>query len=219
MSSIVIYMTESKKFAYRTLPLSFEGVWKEGDKIKSEDGSEICTIFKIVPNTKENCSYYSTVIANVNKQDKPVLPKILFRDRPILSKFIKPLQTTIYDPKSISFLNASNLKREDFNIPNIIKCFTYLKVNEQKIDCKVIKMNDTNTLTFDFISKYMESDIETIDIHFSILDKNYSYKIMDNKIILQKNGADYTLKIFHIGYNDILIRLPKYMKEVRKKTN
>jgi len=217
MSSIVVYLTDSKKFGYRELPLSFEGIWKEGNMIKTEDGSEKCKIIQIIPNTSENRTHYTNIFKALIKQEAtPSVSKISFNLRSDLKEIIKNIQEEITSETSANFLSISNLRIEDFNTKNVIKCFTNLNVNGHLVNCKVVKLNAKNTLTFDFITKYMKCGIESISLKFSILDKNYTYKIEDNKILLQKRGVDYTLKIIHINSDDIIDRLPRYMNERRR---
>lgn len=226
MSSIIIYITDSNKFGSRKLPLAFEDYWKEGDEIETEDGSEKCKIIKIVPDTSEYRTYYTNLFTELIEREKqierkttPSVLNISFSSRSDLNEILKKLRQQISTEIGATYLRTNNLKIENFTVKNIVKCFSNLKINEHKINCKVVKMNATNTLTFDLITKYMGCEIESIDLKFSILDKYYTYKIEDNKILLKKRGVDYTLKIIHIDSNDIIDRLPRYMNEKRKKEN
>jgi len=217
-SSLLIYCTDSKRYGIRTLPVSFKNHWKVNDRIRTEDGLEGCTI-KYISSGSE---YELSVIESAIKKIKYIPihlqePKYLFKYRPSLNSTIKIINSTLVTEQGERFLKSNNCVKSDFELKNVMRCFTSLIINGNKLSCKIIKKNEDNTLTFHFLSKYMESDIENIDLEFSVLDKNYTYKIEDGKIVLNKNGIDYTLKIMMpISFNDILTRIPKYVMEIRR---
>lgn len=217
-SSILIFFTDSKKYGVRALPLSYKNDWKVNDRIRTEDGSEGCTIKYISSRSDYELSKIESAMEKikyipVHNQE----PKSLFRNRTSLNTIMKALNSTLDTEQGKRFLKAYNCVKSDFEVQNVIRCFTALIVNGNHLSCKIIKKNETNTLTFDFLSKYMESEIKNVDLRFSILDKNFTYKIEGGEIILNKNGIDYTLKLLiPISFNDILTRIPKYINEIRK---
>ena len=214
MSSLVLYLTENKIVSYRTLPPSFEGVWKEGDKIKTEDGKEFCTIVEIVIDTKANRDILKKVIEIKKNEVAP--PKIFFIQRDFKST-VKILKNSCSTDVGTTYLNSIRITKEHITVKNVFRCFTKINVNNENITCKIEKIKNYNELTLDYISKYMESKIDSVEIVFSVLEQGYTYTIENNKIIVEKNGERFTLKIIHPSYNDILIRLPKLVDEFRRR--
>ncbi len=217
-SSILIYITDNKRYGIRALPLSYKDEWKVNDRIRSKDGSEGCTIKYI----SSRSDYEIEEIENVIQKIKCVSvhnqePKSLFRLRPSLNNIMKILNSSLETEQGKRFLIANNCLQSDFDTKNTIKCFTTLVVNGKNLSCKIIKKNENNALTLDFLSKYMESEIKNVDLKFSILDKNFTYKFENGEFILNKNGTEYTLKVLiSISYDDILSRIPKLINERRK---
>lgn len=194
-------------------------MWKEDDMISAGVENGKCTIYKIMPDTPYNNEEQGRIIKEVNASNselpnkKPKL-RLNFKTRPKLKEVIRILQDAA---KSFpDYLQAHNLSASDINIPNTLACFMRLKVNAKNITCIVSKLDDTNVLTIKKISEYLDEPVEDYQLLYSTLDKNYSFIPEDDKIILKKGSVLYTLKIIHPTYNNILTRIPKYMKELRK---
>lgn len=118
--------------------------------------------------------------------------------------------------KVIKYLALVNLSIDDFNFKNISKSYSKLIVNDKHLSVRVVKRTDFNTLNFTYLSNYIEEEMNEVQIIFSILDDNFTYRIKNEGIILSKDGEKYTLQIIHnITYWDIHGRLPKYMKKLR----
>lgn len=219
MSSLIVYETKDKIIDYREMPESFDGYWKIGDTIKSTNGLEDCVITEIVLNTTVNRERVNSEKKRQNQRIRALSKsKEHLIKKPKLKETISSLYEEISKDKYSEFLKSEGLRIEDFMFKNILKCFTRLIINDQKINCKIIKKNDTNVMTYDFLSKYLDSDILSVDLRFSIIDKDYTFEISDEKILLYKRDEVFTLKILHVDCKDILSRLPKYMKETRKQT-
>jgi hypothetical protein len=218
MSSLVVYETKDKIIGYRPLPVSFEGYWKVGDAIKSTD-DEDCIIIDIISNTLVNRERINQEKTRQEKINRSVSRhKKLQVTKPNIELIIKTLIKALSKENHSAYLKFEGLKIDDFIYSNIIGCFTNLIINGQKINCKIIKINESNVMTYEFISDYLECDIETIDLELSIIDEGYTFEFLYEKIFLYKGNEIFTLKILHVDHNDIISRLPKYMKEIRKRT-
>lgn len=210
MSRIIVYrLLENNLLGYSPMPISFEYSWKVGDIITDESGSNKCEIISIVEE-----KYFD--FKSIKLQNSSLLPKHRYKDRDSLSNKIKVMHRRANHVEVVKYLNALNLSIEDFNVSNILRSYTRLIVNEKNITVRVVNRTEFNTLNFTYLSKYIEEDVKDVQIIFSILDYNYTYKIENESIVLFKDAKEYTLKIIHdITYWDILGRVPKYLKKLK----
>lgn len=210
MNKIIIYRNnKSKLLGYRKLPISFIDIWKVGSIIFDESGDGECEIIDIV-----DIQYFDeSEIKEYNIYHlKYKSPRVLYKDRPSLNQFVKKMQVFCKLPQAEEGLRSFNLKIGDVNFKNITNSFTVIKVNDKKISTKIIKRNKYNTLSYTYISKYIEEDIRSIEVIFSIIDSQYEVSLENKEIILLKNNKEYTLELLHtVSMVDILNRLPKYI--------
>lgn len=143
------------------------------------------------------------------------MPKHLYKNRESLNKKIKSLHKHANHDATIQYLDAVNLSINDFNYKNFSKSYSKIIVNDKHLFTKIIKRTDFNVLNFKCISNYIEEEVKEVQILFSIMDDNFTYKIENEEIILSKNGVEYTLQIVHdITYSDIISRVPKYLEKL-----
>ena len=124
----------------------------------------------------------------------------------------KVIQSIAYSDQMKNFLNAANLKKEDFNKPNLFNCFTKVVTIDNEIEIvnfyQITKISETvKELTF-------EGKVPEINI--SICDKGFLLSTENNKITLSKNENFYTLtEIETLTFNQILSRLAGYKKQLQ----
>lgn len=225
MKKIVTYRDlKTGKYDYLTLPRSLEHLWEVGYIIKNESGVGERKIIAIEKVKEFDLSF----IKEMNKRNIPQNPLkvtdslygVFFDERVSLNEKIRRFQKYAEGYPVENFLVANDLLIDDITFHNILACFTRIQINKRKITCKIVKRNEKNTLNFTYLSKYVEEQIDSFDIEFSILDDdNYTFTVENEDIILYKENKEFTLKIIHnISYREIINRLPKYIKLKRLNT-
>lgn len=210
MNRIIVYrLLKNNLLGYRSLPISFEYFWTVGDIITDESENNKCEIISI--EEEKNIDFKS-----IKKHNSSLLPKYRYKDRDSLNHKINVMHRTATRSEVVIYLNALNLTIDNFNFKNISKSYTILIVNEKHISVRVVNRTEFNTLNFTYLSNYIEEDVKEVNIIFSILDDNYTYRIENEGIVLLKDGEEYTVQIIHnLTYWDILGRLPKYLKKLK----
>lgn len=215
MKKIIIYKNNrTKMWGYRDLPISFINIWKVGSIISDESGNGKCEIIDIV----DIQDLDKSKIEEYNKYHlKYKSPKVLYKDSPTFNSIVKKMQVFCKLPQAEEGLRSFDIELDDVNFRNIANSFTVIKVNGRKHSTKIIKRNKYNTLSYTYISKYIEEEVKSIEVILSIIDSKYKVSLKNREIILFKSGKEYTLEILHnISISDILNRLPKYIALKRK---
>jgi len=138
-----------------------------------------------------------------------------------LDNRIKLMQSEAYKPIAIPYLNAANVKKEDFNKPYIFGCYCQLLINEKVYFCKIVKLNEKNLLTIDTLEKVINEKVISTKITFSILEKGFLIGKNEKDITLTKlvggENTFYTLQIITtLSFNEMLTKLAMYKKELNR---
>lgn len=211
MKKIIIFENKKTKMrGYRDVPMNFTNSWKVGSTIHDESGKDKCEIIDIVDSlelAKSEVEEYNKI-----KEYKAYHSKLFFKNRPSLSSHVKSLIEVSKLPSSEKGLSAFNLEIDDINFRNIANSFTIIKVNGKMISAKIVKRKTYNTLTYNYISRYIKEDIKSLEVVLSIVDSGYDISLENREIVLFKNNKEYTLEIIHhICLADNLYRLSKYV--------
>lgn len=113
-----------------------------------------------------------------------------------------------------AFLNAANLTKDDVTVPNVLKCFTSMLVNEKPFFVKIVKLTEKNQLTFETLEAVMGAKIETVTFKFSCLDKNFLSSTANGEVLIIKNNVKYTLQIVEtLNFNQVLSKIASYKRQ------
>lgn len=129
-------------------------------------------------------------------------------------------------PNGKNYLQQNNLKIEDITKKQVLKTLTSLVVNGKNCHVRIISLKDdfSNVLTSEFLSVHLGGldekgnlqplKIDTVEIKYSVLDRNYIFEQTENNDLILKRGSKmYTFAIVEtLPYNFIIDRLAKYRK-------
>jgi len=124
------------------------------------------------------------------------------------------------------YLAQNNLKITDITKKQVLKTLTSLVVNGKNLHVRIVPLKDdkSNMLTADLLGAHLatlnesgiltNAVIETVEIKFSVLDRNFIFEQTDkNGLILSKGKKIYTFAIVEtLNYNVIIDRLASYRK-------
>lgn len=213
--AVFINLSNNKK-ACRLIPISFEHYWKVGDVIYDETGENKCRITDILDefDSAEELNRIQKEIENELQLEEKLKPKYYFKDRPSISRKLKYIIKNANEKEIIDYFNAANVTKYDFTYRNLICCYTRLILNDRyKIFCRVVPLREDNILNLEYVSNYIEDEILTVDVEFSIFHQGYSFEIQDNSVIIYNNKTPCTLRIIHdLSFWDIINIISKYKR-------
>lgn len=215
MSLIAIYSTNRNELGYRTIPLSFEYSWKVGDKIKTEDGTEICTIEVITSGTKKTLEYLRNQLSNKKTFQTPRL--VINDKQKSFGEQIKLLKSDANTTRGKQLMYRYQCSIDDLCFENIKECFTKIHTSGRSYFCRIIKRTDENEMTEDDLNKIIPSDYFIYGPIVALFEREYKYDINSNGFGFIKNNIEYTLQLVHsFSLESILKRLRMYKGERAK---
>lgn len=217
MGLIAIYKTERNEYGYRTIPLSFEYSWKVGDRIKTEDGKESCTIEIITVGTKKNLE---TLRNHINNKKTFQTPKLVIYDKKIsIEEQIKALKVEANTTKGKQLMYQYQCTADDLCIDNINECFTKIVTSGESYFCRIIRRTDENEMTEADLRKVIPSEYFIYGPILSLFERDYKNDNYCEGFGFIKDDIEYTLQLVHsLSLESILKRLRMYKGELAKRT-
>lgn len=208
MGLIAIYKTDRDEIGYRAIPLSFEYSWKVGDRIKTKEGSENCTIEIITQATKETLRYIDDFIKG---RKKPTTPRLeMFSKTNSLEKQIEELRTEASTALGKQLMKRYNCNLDDLCIENIDQCFTKILTSGPSYYCRLIKRTDKNEMTLDDFMKFNPSNYFIFGPILAVFEREYKVDDYSDGFGFKKDEVEYTLQLVHT------ISLESFLKRLRK---
>lgn len=218
MSKIAIFSTDKDGLGYRIIPVSFEYVWKVGDRIKIEDGTENCTIELITDGSKNILEYLSGRLNN--KKTIQTSGLVLIDNRKSLREQIDLLKIEAGTAKGKQLMLRYQCTIDDLCFKNINQCFTVIHTSGQKYYCRLIKLTDDNEMTEDNLKKTIPSDYVVYGSILASFEKKYKFDDNSDGFVYVKDDVQYTLQLIHsISFESILKRLRMYKVELEKQAS
>jgi len=212
MGLIAIYKTECNEYGYRTIPLSFEYSWKVGDRIKTEDGTDSCTILLIDCDSKENVKLFNEFV----KRNKPVsIPKLVIYDKKnSIEDQIKSLREEAVTTKGKLLLDRYHCTQDDICLENINGCFTKVVTSGPEYFCRLIRKTDENEMTEADWKRIIPSNFFIFGPILALFERDYKMDMFGDGFGFIKDDIEYTLQIVQsLSLESILKRLRRYKDE------
>ncbi len=210
MGYIAVFITDKKKLGYRPIPSRFEDTWKVDSRIKTEDGSENCTIKFLFTDTEHNYNYIRKTVNSFNRKPRQVLTE---EKRSYITRIEKLKEEA--NTKEGKLLMAKYLCTiDEFSFENIEQCFTRLIINDFVYFCRLIRMTDDNLMTYNKLESTIPKGAIIFGTTFAVFEKDFEPNY-DEGFVYIKNEIEYTIQIVRsFSLESVLKRLVKF-KEIR----
>lgn len=111
-----------------------------------------------------------------------------------------------------NYLNLSGCKIEDVTVENIKNIYSNIIFkNDKKQFFKFVKLSDNNLLLREDVKNVFDTEIDRFELAYNEKNQKFMQILNSDKILFNKNGIDYTIKIVEtLSYIEVLNRIKSY---------
>lgn len=111
-----------------------------------------------------------------------------------------------------NYLNLSGCKIEDVTVENIKNIYSnVIFKNGKKQFFKFVKLSDNNLLLREDVKNVFDTEIDRFELAYNEKNQKFMQILNSEKILFNKNGIDYTIKIVDtLSYIEVLNRIKSY---------